>query len=136
MYDNILIPIDFDHLEMFDQARMIAERLLSETGRISLLHSVADIPVYAATAIPSDLLLENREVAKRHLEELALGAGPLYSAISTHGPAHTAIIDAAEKGGHDCIVIASHKPGLQDYFLGSTAARVVRHAPCPVHVLR
>ncbi len=36
----------------------------------------------------------------------------------------------------DCIVIGSHKPGLSDYLLGSTAARVVRHAPCAVHVYR
>ena len=36
----------------------------------------------------------------------------------------------------DCVVIASHRPGLQDYLLGSTAARVVRHAACSVHVLR
>jgi universal stress protein F len=25
---------------------------------------------------------------------------------------------------------------LQDYFLGSTAGRVVRHAQCSVHVIR
>jgi universal stress protein F len=33
-------------------------------------------------------------------------------------------------------VIASHRPGIQDYFLGSTASRVVRHANCTVHVMR
>ena len=36
----------------------------------------------------------------------------------------------------DLIIIASHKPGFQDYFLGSTAAKVVRHAPCSVLVVR
>jgi len=36
----------------------------------------------------------------------------------------------------DLIVIASHRPGLKDYFLGSTAGRVVRHSPCAVHVIR
>ncbi|WP_170501927.1 universal stress protein, partial [Ruegeria atlantica] len=38
--------------------------------------------------------------------------------------------------GIDCIVLASHKPGMKDFFLGSTAALVVRHARCSVHVLR
>ena len=36
----------------------------------------------------------------------------------------------------DLIVINSHKPGVEDYFLGSTASRVVRRAPCSVLVLR
>ena len=43
---------------------------------------------------------------------------------------------AAEDDKVDLIIIASHKPGLQDYFLGSTAARVVRHASCSVLVVR
>ncbi len=46
------------------------------------------------------------------------------------------IIDFARENGIECIIIGSHKPGLSDYFLGSTAARVVRHADCAVHVHR
>lgn len=36
----------------------------------------------------------------------------------------------------ELIVIASHKPGFSTYLLGSTAAAVVRHAKCPVLVVR
>jgi nucleotide-binding universal stress UspA family protein len=46
------------------------------------------------------------------------------------------ILETAKEIGADLIVIASHRPGLQDYFLGSTAARVVRHAECAVLVDR
>ena len=46
------------------------------------------------------------------------------------------ILALAEESGADCIVIASHRPGFGDYLIGSTAARVVRHAPCSVMVLR
>ncbi|MBT8474881.1 MAG: universal stress protein, partial [Alphaproteobacteria bacterium] len=46
------------------------------------------------------------------------------------------ITEYADSHGCDCIIIMSHQPGLQDYFLGSTAARVVRHAHCAVHVMR
>jgi nucleotide-binding universal stress UspA family protein len=42
----------------------------------------------------------------------------------------------AEEKGADLIIIASHRPGLKDYFLGSTAAKVVRHAKCSVLVIR
>ena len=46
------------------------------------------------------------------------------------------VVDFAAEMKADCIVMGSHKPGLADYLLGSTAARVVRHAPCAVHVMR
>ena len=42
----------------------------------------------------------------------------------------------AKEKNADMIIIASHRPGLQDYFLGSTAAKVVRHATCSVLVVR
>ncbi len=61
---------------------------------------------------------------------------PSISAHVVTGHAGNTIVDYAAEHEVDCIVIASHKPGLQDYFLGSTAARVVRHSPCAVHVIR
>ena len=55
-------------------------------------------------------------------------------------PAYTnagrAITEHAKENAIDCIVVASHRPGLQDIFIGSTADWVVRHAPCSVHVVR
>ena len=36
----------------------------------------------------------------------------------------------------DVIVMASHQPKFSDYLLGSTAARVVRHAKCSVLIAR
>ena len=56
--------------------------------------------------------------------------------VVVYGHAGTSILEYAEEHGCDCIVIASHRPGLGDYLLGSTAARVVRHAACSVHVMR
>ena len=56
--------------------------------------------------------------------------------LSQSGALGLAIIDYANDHDIDCIVIGSHKPGLRDFLLGSTAARVTRHAPCAVHVLR
>jgi universal stress protein F len=46
------------------------------------------------------------------------------------------IIAAAAECNADLIMLASHKPGLSDYFLGSTASRVVRHSPVSVLVSR
>ncbi len=52
------------------------------------------------------------------------------------GHTSTTILDYAADLGADLIVLASHRPGIEDYFLGSTAARVVRHATCSVLVSR
>jgi nucleotide-binding universal stress UspA family protein len=47
------------------------------------------------------------------------------------------IIKAAEAWGADLIVIGSHgRTGVQRVFFGSVAEAVMRHAPCPVVVVR
>ena len=61
---------------------------------------------------------------------------PDVKAVMLKGHTARALIDYAEKVGADCIIVVSHKPGVSDFFLGSTAARIVRHAPCTVIVLR
>jgi len=53
------------------------------------------------------------------------------------GVPHDEIVHAAEKIRADLIVIATHGySGLQHVLLGSTTERVVRHATCPVLVVR
>jgi nucleotide-binding universal stress UspA family protein len=51
--------------------------------------------------------------------------------------AHGEITDAAKSLRADLIVIATHGyTGLKHVLLGSTTERVVRHAHCPVLVVR
>ncbi len=52
------------------------------------------------------------------------------------GSPGTVILDEAEKIGADAIILGSHRPNFGDYLIGSTAARVVRHAQCSVIVDR
>jgi nucleotide-binding universal stress UspA family protein len=47
------------------------------------------------------------------------------------------ICRTAERLGSDVIVVGSHgRTGLGRLFLGSVSEHVVRHAPCPVLVVR
>ena len=56
--------------------------------------------------------------------------------VRTGEPAHT-IHEVAQELGADMICMGSHgRRGLQRLLLGSTAQRVLRHAPCAVYVLR
>ena len=136
MYKHILVPIVFDHGSQGWAAVETASHLLAEDGTITLLHVLEDVPVYAAAHIPHGVREKHRETAMSELHKLAdkVSANTLCSVI--HGHSSQSILDYAEKHSADCIVISSHKPGLEDYFIGSTAARVVRHARSAVHVMR
>jgi hypothetical protein len=46
------------------------------------------------------------------------------------------ILEKSAQKSAELIIVASHQPELQNYFLGSTAAKVVRHATCSVLVVR
>lgn len=135
MYSNILVPIALDHDHSVAPSLDIARRLLSEGGRITALHVMELVPGYAAQYLPEGHL-EHRQEDMEAALRTAIGADSGIECIVVSGHAGRAITDWAEDHDVDCIVIASHRPGLQDYFLGSTAARVVRHAQSAVHVLR
>ena len=57
-------------------------------------------------------------------------------AVVLSGHPGRTVTEYAEKIGADCIIAGSHKPNLTDFFLGSTAARIMRYAKCSVHILR
>ena len=136
MYKNILVPIDPGHKARHEQAFKMATALSDETGaKITALTVVEPLPAYiGVAAVIPDLDSEIRENVTTALAEFV--AGKDIETVILHGVPGTVIVDYAKENGVDCIVIASHKPGFGDFLLGSTAARVVRHAPCGVHVLR
>ncbi|MEM9579092.1 MAG: universal stress protein [Pseudomonadota bacterium] len=136
MYSHILIPVALDHEGHFDTSLEAARRLLADGGRLTLLNVVEDIPSYAQSYVPDGMMEQNAKAIDKAMSELSDSAGDDCNYAIEHGKPSAAILDYAEVNKADCIVIASHKPGLGDFFIGSTAARVVRHAKCNVHVLR
>lgn len=136
MYTHILVPIVFEHGKHGKDALDIAMHLLADGGKISLLHVMEDVPAFAATYIPDGIREEHRQSALAGLEQLAKSVDVPCEIHVEHGHSSTNILNHSEKHVVDCVVIASHKPGYEDYFIGSTAARVVRHAKCAVHIMR
>ena len=135
MYSNILVPIALEHDRDTAGAFEVARRLLAEGGNITALHVLEAIPAYATTYLPEDQLKHRAADAKTQLVSELGGVKDVKPVVIT-GHSGRTIVEYANKHDIDCIIIASHRPGLQDYLLGSTAARVVRHANCPVHVIR
>lgn len=135
MYKTVLVPVSFEQDRDAAGAIEIARAICAEGGTIHLLHVVESIPGYAISYMPQDYLTEARRAIDA---ELAAMAKPLPNAQShvVEGHSGRTILDWANAKKVDCIVIASHRPGMQDLLLGSTATQVVRHAPCSVHVIR
>jgi universal stress protein A len=76
-------------------------------------------------------------LAQRKAEAEKLGARRVTTQFYT-GAAWHEIVGAAKKDPTiDLIVIGTHgRTGLKHVFIGSVAEKVVRHAPCPVLVVR
>ena len=135
MYNNILLPISFEGRRDSLGAIAVAEGLASPGAKITMLHIMDPIPGYASTYMPSEFRAHQRKELLADLSNLARGVrGAECEVIDGH--AGREIVDWAEVHHNDLIVMASHRPGIEDYFLGATAARVVRHARRSVHVLR
>ena len=135
MYHNILVPISFDSERDVTGPLKLAQLLGTPDAKVTLLHVVEHIPGYAISYMPADYLAEARGAIQKELDELAAKL-PNAKGVVIEGHSGRSILDWADTNKPDLVIIASHRPGLQDLVLGSTAARVVRHAPCAVHVVR
>ena len=135
MYKNILIPVALDK-DHDAKASFEAARLLADAGAVfTVVHVQEPIPAYVASQIPNEVLANTRHEIQAGLQQSAEEIpGARAQLISGH--AGRAIVDFANENDIDCIVLASHKPGFENIFLGSTANRVVHHARCSVHVIR
>ena len=135
MYSRILVPISFEDDAKIEVALGVARALAAPESEIVLMHVVEPVPPYAIHYVPDDLVQATRDGLLAELDRLA-GDLPGGRGTLVDGHPGKAILEHANGIGADCIIIASHRPGMQDYLLGSTAAQVVRHAPCAVMVVR
>lgn len=136
MYRTIIVPIDPSQIEKGKAMIEVAKQVADEGAQIVLTAVVEDIPTYVAAELPGGTIEKSKEATRKMLQEIADSAGLAAKVEVRAGHAPTAILAAAQERDADLIVIASHKPEFQDYLLGSTAAKVVRHADCSVLVTR
>ena len=135
MYNTILIPVDFAHDEQSIQSLQKAEKLLGD-NEIIALHVVEEVPEYIMAQLPDDFRFDKVEQATKDLKELVEKSGINARVEVRKGGSYSCILDSAKENKVNLIIINSHRPEFQDYLLGSTAAKVVRHATCAVLVER
>jgi len=136
MHNTILVPVDIAHLK---EGKATVDNALANAGENStvvLLNVIEDIPSWAAAQLPRGTIDKSKEVAYKELNSIAQSYSVPVEVEIRMGHTYKVILDVADEKEVDLIVIASHRPGFQDYYLGSTAAKVVRHANCSVHVVR
>jgi nucleotide-binding universal stress UspA family protein len=138
---TIVVPIDFS--QPSNDALRYAIRLADQFGSIlRLVHVVEpapflnDLPNVALIRSDAEIAkaakVKLQAIAQDEIDELI----PVYPEVRIGKP-YQEIVAAAKVGDADLIVIATHGyTGLKHAFLGSTTERVVRHAHCPVLVVR
>ena len=136
MYRSILIPIDLANATNVDSLVSHASEHSSSDAKIVLLNVVEDIPSWAQIELPRGTLDKSVQSAVESLNALAASVSIDVEAEVRVGHPYKTILEMAKEKDAELIIVASHKPDLQDYFLGSTAAKVVRHATCSVLVVR
>jgi universal stress protein F len=138
MYKNILVPVDLEHKDQ--AAAMISAALsMADNGaKLTLVFVMPEMPAVVGVYLPEGTIQKAKSDAEEQLLALAkANNAPDTTSIATAiGRPHHEILEMAKAKNVDLIVIASHKPGIADYLLGSVAAGVVRHAKCSVHVMR
>jgi nucleotide-binding universal stress UspA family protein len=126
---TILCPVDFSP----SSEKALLHAAEHYTGDVEL------IVLHVGNAESGDrgtLLKEHLHHFSRYSDLLSAYGSQVRFAIE-YGPAAATIIDYARRTGASMIVLGSHgASGIHRLLVGSTAESVMRHAPCPVLVLR
>ena len=139
--DKVLVPLDFSRpsFKALEYALPLAERF---GAKLHLVHAFDyDFSMSTISAMP--LAIPEADLASRaklHLQDVAkkynIGLAPQNCHV-VEGRAYHAVCQLARKLEIDLIVATTRgHTGLQYLFLGSTAERIVQHAPCGVLVVR
>ena len=139
-FDRVLVPVDFS--EVTETVLRFGVELTAEAGTTVLLHVLEPLPLHFESAfggfVNTEGLERIRENARQLTEEaMAKFPGRDFVTEMSEGKPAPLILEAAARHHAELIVIGTHgRGGIEDLFLGSVAARVVRKARCPVMTIR
>lgn len=145
-FKKILVPVDFSDgsSAAVDHACMLAAALQAE---VQVVHAF-DVPTFVpphVVVMMGEIDAPLSEHAERHakqqlegfLERCKVPAGIRLSSHVTFGPPAATVLDVAERGGFDLIVLGTHgRTGLPRLLMGSVAEKIVRGAGCAVLTVR
>ncbi|MBA3609106.1 MAG: universal stress protein [Chthoniobacterales bacterium] len=137
--ETILVPIDFSAASLFAirWASFIAQQTKAGIHLLNVHESGSPI----AQSLGSPVIGSENEIKEqlhRDLQIVALRQKLSQASLQIRvGRPFHEICELAGEIHADLIILATHgRTGWERVFLGSTAERVIRHAPCPVLVAR
>ena len=123
--------------EAVEVATSLAKTYDSEIRLISIINPI--VPVSPMDVVPQAYYESLGTYEHLELEKIAAKVDRPKEKVSTalrEGGTYPELLAAADEWKAELIIIGAHKRSMASYLLGSTAAAVVRHATCPVLVLR
>lgn len=138
MFKNVLIPVD---VTVASEAEKLLDAAKTLTAGWDCTLHVAMVVPDAGMAIVGSFFdksfeTESQSAAAGQLSATVAAVGLDATEHVLRGRIYDSIISLADRLNCDLIMLGAHQPELQDYLLGSNAARVVRHAKQSVMVLR
>lgn len=134
---TVVVPVDFSDASL--NAVRTALDCAERPDGVRVVHVVPPLSVLTAGSMTTLLNDESHiELAVNSLDRFMTDHGivGVTTAVVVGNPGNM-IVDYANKSRADLIVIPSHgHHGFKRLLIGSTAERVLRHAACPVLVLR
>lgn len=142
---RILLPTDFSECGNYalSYAASLARTFKASITCLNVIEPIVPTVGYSGMTEPlpiADIADQLEDSAERELPKLAECeecAGLDVEELVVHGEAASEIVRVAKERDVDLIVISSHgRTGLGRILFGSTAEAVVRHAACPVLVVK
>jgi nucleotide-binding universal stress UspA family protein len=139
-FKTILCPTDFS--EESYRAIEYGLRFAKASDGTLLLAHVIHVPSGELYRPDGHILTfdQARQRTTALLEELRqqrLGNYPKCELLIDIGDPHDVLLGMAKQRNADLIVIATHgRSGLEHLVMGNVAEKIIRHAPCPVFVVR
>jgi universal stress protein A len=141
---KILVPLDFS--EQSKKALAYAVAFARQFGAKLTLITVIEPRVYPVDTVIIPPAMEDTTTAAVEAAREALGnirnsidlpGGMVDEPLVVVGRPYAEIAQEASRIGADLIIMSTHGyTGFKHVYLGSVTERVVRHAPCPVLVVR
>ena len=136
MFKNILVAVDLEHDTHINALLRVSSNMANAQGaKMHLLHVIRAAPAVVSQFLPKSYESMASEKVEKELATL-VGKSDLAEGVADvavrFGDVYQEILAHASNIDVDLIIVASHKPNVGDYLLGTTVARVVRHATCSV----
>jgi len=140
---KILFPTDFSEVSLY--ALQFANDIARRYGsKLYLLHVIYDVVKVGGWFVPhaslDEMYKDTEKGAKKEMDRYGLEELRGYKDVErsvVRGVPYEEIIKFANKEKADLIIMGTHsREGMGKILFGSTAAHVVRNAPCPVLAVR